>query len=61
MYISDVIGNEYLKWNPETKVFISSPTGTGKTTFITKSLFPFAVENKKRIVYLVNRTALEGG
>lgn len=66
-WILDGIGTDYTQWACKdeqirfasaSRVFIESPTGTGKTTFILKTLMPFARENGRNILYLGNRTAL---
>lgn len=57
--IANVIGDEYQSWVPYDKVFISSPTGTGKTYFILNVLLPYVCQQKKRILYLVNRRILK--
>ena len=57
--VSDVIGGEYQKWKPNDKIFISSPTGTGKTYFILNVLLPYAYQKEKQILYLVNRRILK--
>ena len=36
-YIADSIGNDYKNWGAGEVVFISAPTGSGKTTFILKN------------------------
>lgn len=59
MYISDIIQTDIMKWKPNDTVFISAPTGTGKTTFVMEQLLPYAINNKKRILYLCNRSVLE--
>ncbi|MBO5177179.1 MAG: DEAD/DEAH box helicase family protein [Lachnospiraceae bacterium] len=67
MYISDIIKDEYIGWGQrlDTKsflnniVFITAPTGTGKTTFVLNTLLPFAYQNNRRIYYLVNREVLK--
>lgn len=58
-YISDVIGEEYKDWKPMQMIFIKSPTGTGKTTFILCSLLEYAFLTRKRIIYMVNRVILK--
>ena len=57
--VSDVLGGEYQKWKPNDKIFISSPTGTGKTYFILNVLLPYAYQKEKQILYLVNRRILK--
>lgn len=59
MYISDIIQTDIMKWKPKDTVFISAPTGTGKTTFVLEQLLPYAINNEKRILYLCNRSVLE--
>ena len=58
-YIGDSIGTEYEKWGEGDTVFISSPTGTGKTTFILNIYLPYLAAQGKRMLYLVNRTILK--
>jgi len=41
-----------------TRVFLNSPTGTGKTYFLINKLLPYAIEKKRSIVYISNRSAL---
>ncbi len=59
-YVSDVIGDQYLEWekDPAKPVLISSPTGSGKTSFVLKKLLPHAISQNKCIVYLSNRKML---
>ena len=71
-WISDGIGDDYKHWQKRTirngnenpyssapRIFIESPTGTGKTTFIMNKLFLYAAEKGRHILYLGNRSALE--
>ena len=58
-YIAEKIGDNYQEWKNGDVVFISSPTGSGKTTFILKKLLPYLAEKGQRILYLVNRKALK--
>lgn len=58
MYVSEIIGEEYKQWTPARRVFISAPTGSGKTTFILDVLYPYAIGQGKRILYLINRKVL---
>lgn len=58
-YISTVISDAYKSWNNGDAVLITSPTGSGKTTFIFQELLPFAAKAKKHIVYICNRKALK--
>ncbi len=56
-YISEKIGNDYTKWKNES-VIISSGTGTGKSRFVYETLIPYAMQNIKNVLYLVNRKKL---
>lgn len=62
-YVSDLIGDEYKKWNSNNprmrNVLISAGTGTGKTTFILTKLLLYCAQENKRILFLSNRKALE--
>lgn len=58
-YIADSIGTEFQDWRERDTIFISSPTGTGKTTFILKIYLPYLVTQGKKLLYLVNRTILK--
>lgn len=57
-YITDLIGDEYRNWEIGENILISSPTGSGKSTFVLKKLLPHAIENGKYVVYLCNRKIL---
>lgn len=59
MFIADSIGEDYLNWEPNSCIFIASPTGSGKTTFILEKLLLHAYKENKKILYLVNRTILK--
>lgn len=65
-YIADKINDEYKTWKlgPEDRgkpdtIFISAPTGSGKTTFVLEAFLPYLAKRKKRLLYLVNRTILK--
>lgn len=70
-WVSDYIGEYYKTWSngidKETnqrikigdKVFISAPTGTGKTYFILNTLLPYFYSHNKKILFLVNRRILK--
>ncbi len=59
-YVSDIIGiREVKRWKDGDKVLISTPTGSGKTTFIFNVLYPYCVENNFKILYFSNRVALK--
>lgn len=66
-WLSDGIGADYEEWRcsgtnslprPPNHIFIESPTGTGKTSFIINKLLPFAAKHQRNILYLGNRSAL---
>lgn len=60
------IQEDYKNWLPRgverhqkaSRIFIESPTGTGKSSFILDKLFPFAAESNYNVLYLANRSAL---
>ncbi len=66
-WLSNGIGEEYKSWETNdpnnatdtSHIFIESPTGTGKTSFILNKLLPYAAKKQRHILYLCNRTALE--
>lgn len=58
-YIADAIGSDYEKWVAGDTVFISAPTGSGKTTFILNIFLPYLARKKIKILYLVNRKVLK--
>lgn len=58
-YIADAIGNEYKEWGAGELIFISAPTGSGKTTFILKKYLNYWNPLWGKILYLVNRRILK--
>ena len=59
-YLADQIGEEEIAlWRPGQNILITSPTGSGKSTFILKILLPFAAKKRKHVCYLCNRKILE--
>lgn len=58
-YLSEKIGNEYRNWRPTDTIFITAPTGSGKTYFVINVLLKYAVASNKRILYVVNRKVLK--
>ena len=65
-FIADSIGKGYKEWKfgdeegvvKGDNIFISSPTGRGKTSFIIREFLPYLAEQGKSLLYLVNRTIL---
>lgn len=57
-YISDEIGNEYLKWTYGDIVFITASTGAGKSHFILNVYLDWIIQRGGRLLYLVNRRIL---
>ncbi len=58
-YIADEIKEDYTTWRQGMCVYMTATTGTGKTTFILKTLYKYAVDNKLPMLYLVNRKILK--
>ena len=62
-WVADVIGENYKAWS-KGHYAIDAGTGTGKTTFILEQLLPWVRMRRKaggkKILYLCNRTSLEG-
>lgn len=59
MYITEIIKQEYQKWNVGDCIFLEAPTGAGKTTFILKELLPFVKSLNMEMLYLSNRFLLK--
>jgi len=58
-YINEIIGeSEISQWQPNNRILISSPTGTGKTEFIFSTLYTYCRKLEKKILLLSNRKAL---
>ncbi len=61
--VTDVIGEDYKTWS-KGHYAIDAGTGTGKTTFVLEQLLPWVRMRRKaggkKILYLCNRTSLEG-
>lgn len=57
--IAEKIGDQYITWQTGERVFITAPTGSGKTYFCFHVLLPYAIQNNQNILYLVNRKALK--
>ena len=58
-YISDVIADDYHTWTAGNIIFLTAPTGTGKTFFILNRLLPFCASCSYRLLYFVNRKILK--
>ena len=58
--IEKLIGASYKEWCLGDHVVIDAPTGSGKTYFITNTLLHYAAIRGKKLLYLVNRSALKG-
>lgn len=58
MYLSDLIGEDFKSWTACDEIFIQTQTGSGKTTFITETLAPYAAENGCEVLLLINRKIL---
>lgn len=55
--VTDIITiNDIKRWTPRDIVIISAGTGTGKSYFIKNSLYQYAKENNKKILFLIHRT-----
>ena len=67
-YIAEEIGENYKYWNPGHIIFITAPTGAGKSHFILHTYLKWLIQKNleesgnfpldKSILYLVNRTIL---
>ena len=58
-WISDDIGRKYEEWRSRDCIFISAPTGSGKTYFVLNILRPFLIQENRKVLYLVNRRILK--
>ena len=59
MKVTERIGVEYQQWQRGEIVYISAPTGSGKTEFILDTLLDYAMKENRTILYLVNRHVLK--
>lgn len=57
-WVSDVIGDDYLKWEKGDIVTINAQTGTGKTYFVIEKLFS-TLNSDEKAIYICNRTELK--
>ena len=58
MYLSELIGEDFKNWTACDEIFIQTPTGSGKTTFIVETLAPYAEKKGGEVLLLVNRKIL---
>lgn len=58
LHVSEIIGEGFHEWKAGQKILITTPTGSGKTTFIFDVLLPYAESQNKQIIYFCNRVAL---
>lgn len=56
-YLNELIGEDYKCWNSK-KVFLTAPTGMGKTTFIIETMLPYLNGRGKKMLILCNRKLL---
>lgn len=55
--VTDIITtNDIKRWTPRDIVIISAGTGTGKSYFVKNSLYQYAKENSKKILFLIHRS-----
>lgn len=63
--VSEYIKEAYKNWKEGSEmkggseIFISAPTGSGKTYFVLNIFLPYFYEQKKKILFLVNRRILK--
>lgn len=55
MYISDIIGSEFINWTGDSHYFIDSGPNSGKTFFVTETLGLWAESQNKKVLYLSPR------
>lgn len=62
-FLADLIGNTFRVWGRK-KIFLTAPTGLGKTTFVVKTLLPYLetcqnpLYERKKLLILCNRKLL---
>ena len=59
IFLTDNIDDMYKAWRVPDEVYIQTPTGSGKTTFILETLSAFAISEGREILLLVNRKILK--
>lgn len=57
-FLTDIIGDKYKEWTEGDLIFLKTPTGSGKTTFIVHTYATWLVQNRKNILILVSREIL---
>ncbi len=58
-YISDKIGEEYQNWEAREIIFITAPTGSGKSYFMLHIFLKYLIQKGGKMLYLVNRKILK--
>ena len=58
-WITDIIKQDYMKWDDYDRIVIDSQTGTGKTYFIKNVLIPYANSINNKVLLVVNRVSLK--
>lgn len=53
MFLGDSIGEKYKEWKAGDCIFISAPTGSGKTTFILKTLLSYLAKRPQKRKYYI--------
>ena len=59
VHMTDIIGNDCVRWEPGDKIILNGGTGSGKSTFTLKELPVLAGIIQERILFLVNRSKLK--
>lgn len=57
-YLNEQIGEDYKGWGSDEVVLISTPTGSGKTTFVLQQLWSYARERREHMIFISNRKAI---
>lgn len=59
VWVKDMVAGDYKGWNvPGHPIFINTPTGTGKTSFVTRTLIPYALDTNCDVTIYVPRETL---
>lgn len=59
IFLEEFIEEEYRDWGGCDDIFIETPTGSGKTTFVLQVLSKYAMEQGKEVLLIVNRKILK--